>query len=129
MERRELLTGLAASALLGLKGQAATVSNTFLELKTWRLHNSAEHQAERLADYLEHGLMPGLERAGAKLSGAFANVISPDGPYYITLTQYPSLAVMQDALAKLTEDQAHTHALQKLSAESGLPFVQMDTLK
>lgn len=127
MQRRELLAGLAASALVGSKSQAAAVPNTFLELKTWRLHNSAENQAVRLAEYLEHGLAPGLASAGARLSGAFANLIGPDGPYYVTLTQYPSLAVMQDVLAKLALDSAHGSQLQKLSADPGVPFVRVES--
>jgi hypothetical protein len=127
MQRRELLGALAASALIEFKSQAAAVPNTFLDLKTWRLHNSAERQATRLADYLEHGLAPAVERAGAKLIGAFSNVIGQDGPYYLTLTQYPSLAVMQEVLGKLTSDDAHERELQKLSADPGAPFVRVES--
>jgi NIPSNAP protein len=127
MQRRELLTALAASALITSRGQAAAVPNTFLELKTWRLHNSAENQATRLADYLEHGLTPAVAQAGAKVIGAFSNVIGQDGPYYITLTQYPSLAVMQDVLTKLAADSAYHQALEKLSANSGAPFVRVES--
>lgn len=101
--------------------------NTFLELKTWRLHNSAEEQPPRLADYLESGLGPALSRAGAKLAGAFSNVIGPDGPYYVTLTQYASLAEMQEVLAKLAADEAHHSELQKLSSGAGLPFVRVES--
>jgi hypothetical protein len=127
MQRRELLNALAASALIRSKGQAATVPNTFLELKTWRLHNSAEKQAARLADYLEHGLTLAVARAGAKLIGAFSNVIGQDGPYYVTLVQYPSLAVMQDVVTKLATDEAHLQALEKLSADPGAPFVRVES--
>jgi hypothetical protein len=127
MQRRELLGALAASALIASQGQAADMPNTFLELKTWRLHNSAEKQAERLADYLQHGLTPAVARAGAKLIGAFANVIGQDGPYYVTLAQYPSLAVMQDVLAKLASDDAHQQALQKLNTDPGVPFVRVES--
>jgi hypothetical protein len=130
MQRRELLTALAASALITSEGQAAAVPNTFLELKTWRLHNSAESQATRLADYLEHGLTPAVKRAGARVIGAFSNVIGQDGPYYVTLTQYSSLAVMQDVLTKLAADSAYHQALEKLSggasAAAGAPFVRVE---
>ena len=127
MQRRDLLTALAASALITSKGQAAAVPNTFLELKTWRLHNSAENQATRLADYLEHGLTTAVDRAGAKVIGAFTNVIGQDGPYYLTLTQYPSLAVMQDVLTKLAADSAYHQALEKLSSAGGAPFVRVES--
>lgn len=127
MNRRNVIAGLTASALVGMEGRAASPSNTYLELKTWRLHNSLENQPERMAEYLENGLAPALARSGAKLAGAFANVIGPDGPYYVTLTQYASLATMQDALTKLAADEEHERELQKLSAGPGLPFLRVES--
>lgn len=109
------------------ESQAATESNVFLELKTWRLHNSAENQPERVSRYLENGLAPGLTRAGAKLIGAFANVIGPDGPYYLTLTQYASLGEMQTAWTKLATDDVHRHALEELVSGSAFPFVRLES--
>lgn len=127
MNRRELIAGLAASPLMSFEAQAANTSNTYLELKTWRLHNTNEDQPSRVADYLENGLAPALARAGAQLAGAFSNVIGPDGPYYVTVTQFSSLALMQDALAKLKTDEAHHQELAKLSSGSGLPFVRVES--
>ncbi|HSU58360.1 MAG TPA: NIPSNAP family protein [Bryobacteraceae bacterium] len=127
MNRRNMLAGLAASALVSADTPPASPKNTYLELKTWRFHNSPENQSARTADYLEHGLAPALSRAGARLDGAFSNVIGPDGPYYVTLTQFSSLGTMQDVLAKLTADEQHQQALQKLSSGSGLPFVRVDS--
>jgi hypothetical protein len=112
---------------MNFESQAATGNNTYLELKTWRLHNTAEHQADRLAEYFEKGLAPVLARSGATLAGAFSNVIGPDGPYYLTLTQYDSLAAMQEALAKLKMDAAHQQALAKLGDGPGLPFVRVES--
>ncbi|HTU45575.1 MAG TPA: NIPSNAP family protein [Bryobacteraceae bacterium] len=127
MDRRHMLAGLAASTLMGMEEPNATRSNTYLELKTWRLHNSSEHQPERVAEYLENGMAPALTRGGAKLAGAFANVIGPDGPYYVTLTQYSSLAAMQDILTKLAADETYQRELQKLSNGPGLPFVRVES--
>ena len=128
MHRRKLMgqmiAGLAASSL---PAQPPANSNTFLELKTWRLHNSAEDQTARLADYLEAGLSPAINRNGAALIGAFSNVIGPDGPYYVTLAQYPSLAVFQDSLAYLASDASHQRELKKLSTASQFPFVRVES--
>ncbi len=128
MHRRELLAGLAASALVS---QAQTnpmkSSNTFLELKTWRLHNSSEDQAARLSEYLKTGLSPALTRSGSALVGAFANVIGQDGPYYVSLAQYPSLSAFQESLAYLASDSEHLHELQKLSLGSQFPFVRVES--
>ncbi len=121
-----MLAGLAASALMGIEGRAAG-SNSYLELKTWRMHNSAENQPARVAEYLEHGLAPALTRNGAKLAGAFANLIGPDGPFYVTLVQYSSLDQMQSLLMKLASDQTHQHALEKLSSGAGLPFLRVES--
>lgn len=122
-----MLTGLAASALLSARPAETETAQTYLEIKTWQLHNSQEDQPARVADYLEAGLTPALARAGAKLDGAFSNLIGPDGPYYITLTQYASLAEMQNVLTKLSSDDAHLRAMQKLDSGSGLPFVRVES--
>jgi hypothetical protein len=127
MERRQMLAGIAASAFLSGEARAATPPNTYLELKTWRLHNTEENQPSRVEDFIGHGLQPALARAGAKLAGAFGNLIGPDGPYYVTLTQYASLGAMQETLSKLTGDEAYQRELQKLSASPGLPFVRVES--
>ncbi|MBV8706046.1 MAG: hypothetical protein JO028_02570, partial [Acidobacteriaceae bacterium] len=123
-----MLTGLAASALAAAASRPAEGKmNTYLELKTWRLHNSAENQSDRVADYLQHGLAPALERAGSRMAGAFANLIGPDGPYYVTLTQYSSLGTMQETLTKIAGDEAHGRELQKLGSGPGLPFIRVES--
>jgi hypothetical protein len=128
MHRRELIAGLAASALAAqAQTEPPPLPNTFLELKTWRLHNSVEDQAVRLADYLEAGLTPALKAAGSALIGAFSNVIGPDGPYYISLAQFSSLAAFQNALTHLAGDAAHQRELQKLSSASPFPFVRVES--
>ncbi len=127
MRRRELLAGFAASALSSSNMSAAPPANTFLEIQTWRLHNSAEDQGARVATFLEHGLGPALSRNGAQLAGAFANVIAPDGPYYVTVTQFASLGAMQEVLQKLARDDEYGIAVSRLSAGSGLPFVRVES--
>lgn len=127
MNRREMLQGVAGSALIAFESQGATAANVYLELKIWRLHNSEENQSARVAKYLENGLMPGLSRAGAKLIGAFANMIGPDGPYYVTLAQYASMGAMQEALAKLGTDEAYHRALEELISASAFPFVSVES--
>lgn len=123
-----MITGVAAmSALLPTQAHAADSAQTFLEVKTWRLHNSHENQIKRVSIYLEAGLFPALTRAGAKPIGAFTNLIGPDGPYLVSIVQYSSLAAMQEVLAKLAEDTAHEKASQQLSDGAGLPFVRVES--
>src|SRR5882724_976039 len=102
MDRRQLITGTAAmSALLATSAQAAATPFTFLELTTWRLHNSDESQLKRVSDYLENGRFPALARASSKPIAALANLIGPDGPSILAITQYSTLAAMQQTLTAL----------------------------
>jgi hypothetical protein len=98
-----------------------------LELKIWQLHNTSEDQTARVSRYLQNGLGPALSRAGAKLAGAFSTVIGPQSPSIYTLSQYKSLAAMQEALTKLHADEEHARELEKLGAGSGLPFVRVES--
>ena len=124
-----MLAGLAATLVTSsaIDAQGQEPSNTYLELKTWRLHNSAESQATRLSEYLQTGLAPALARAGGKLAGAFANVIGQDGPYYVTLAEYASLKVFQDTVNALRSDSEHGRQLEKLSSGVGTPFVRVES--
>jgi hypothetical protein len=131
MDRRQLITGSAAmTALLTTQAQAAPDSpRTFLELTTFRLHNSDENQLKRVSDYLETGYFSALTRAGsvAKPIAALSNLIGPDGPSLFTITQYASLASMQETLAKLEADEAHQKSLEALNSGTGLPFVSIES--
>jgi hypothetical protein len=128
MHRRHLLSGIVASSLrAGLSSPSPAPRDSYLELKTWRLHNTPEDQPTRVAAFLESGLAPALNRAGASLIGAFSNVIGPDSPCCITLTQYQSLAQMEAVLAALAQDSLYQAAVQKLSAGPGLPFVRLES--
>src|SRR5271165_406377 len=114
MNRRNLLAGLAASTMTNLSSFAQTpggAANSFLEIVIYRLHNSFEDQFSRLSDFLRASKQPALARAGAKLIGAFANYIGPDGPYLVAITQFPSLAVLQETVAKLAGDNDYQNAL------------------
>jgi hypothetical protein len=102
MNRRQIITGAAAmSALLTTPTHAADSPRSFLELTTWRLHNSDEAQLKRVSDYLETGRFPALIRTSARPIAALANLIGPDGPAILTITQYASLSSMQQALTGL----------------------------
>jgi NIPSNAP len=130
MDRRKLITGAAAlTTLMTTKSRSAqtTSPRSFLELKTWRLHNSREDQLKHLSDYLETGLFPALTRAGAKPIAALTTTIGPDTPTLLTIVQHASLAAFQNTLATLEADTAQSQALQQLISGSGLPFVTTES--
>jgi len=128
MNRRQMITGAAAmSALLSSSASAASSTRSFFEITTWRLHNSDEDQAKRVAEYLEHGLFPALTRGGAKPIAAFSNLIGPDGPSLFSIAEYTSLGSMQEVLRHLAGDAEYNKASQELAAGSGMPFVTMES--
>ena len=126
MHRRELLAALAASTFMNAEASAEN-PRTYLEVRTWHLHTTPEEQTSRVHEYLRSGLAPALTKAGARLDGAFSNLIGQGGPYIVTLTEYPSLASMQDVLAKVAADSEHQQAIEKLSSGPGLPFVRVES--
>ena len=127
MNRRDALGALAASGFAGMNAAEQPTSSVVLELTTWFLHNTRENQSVRLSGYLQNGLAPGLSRAGARLAGVFGNVIGGDGPYYVTLAEYPSLTAMDSVLEKLSNDHAYAGELERLDQPGGLPFVRVES--
>jgi hypothetical protein len=127
MHRREALAALAGSSLLHMESKPGAASTVYLDMTTWHFHNSNEGQATRVADYLQNGLQPALSRAGARLAGAFSNLIGGDGPYYLTLNEFSSLGAMETVISKLETDEAHQHEMQKMDSAPGLPFVRVES--
>lgn len=122
-----MIAGLAASALSLRGAQTPPVNNSYLEIQTWHFHNSNENQAARTSQFLQSGLIPALSRAEAQFVGAFSNVIGQGGPYYVTITQYPSLGAMQAVQTKLVSDTAYQQAIRDWSNGPGLPFVRVES--
>lgn len=130
MNRREILGGTLALSVMASSAQPVNgSSNSFLELSVWYLHNSPEGQEQRVSEYLQHGLAPALERSatGAHLAAAFTNLIASNGPFYVSLAEYPSLAAYEQCLGKLAADSNYQAAMAKMSDGGGLPFVRVES--
>jgi hypothetical protein len=106
---------------------APTSSRSFLEIATWKLHNSDEDQIKRVSEYLEHGLFPALTSAGARPVAALANLIGPDGPSLVSIVEHASLAAMQTTLEKLAADKTWLAASETLASGPGMPFVTVES--
>src|SRR5689334_2870854 len=109
MYRRQAIASLTGFSLSLMEPNPAAVPAVYLELTTWQFHNSNEGQGARVADYLQNGLHPALSRAGARLADAFSNLIGGEGPYYVTLSEFTSLAAMETVILKLQTDQKYQH--------------------
>jgi len=131
MKRRDLLAGIAASAVSGsdalAAGAAGSAPNSFLEVRTYKLHNSYEEQFSHLSDFLRSAYQPAAAHAGARLIGAFNTYIGPDSPSLISITQYASLGAMQEALAKLAADEKYQEQLGSLGGEAGFPYLGIES--
>lgn len=130
MNRRELISGAAAATGLGSSLSTAPAAGQagFLEVKTYRLHNSFENQSSRLAEHLQKSYAPAVAMSGAKLVGAFGTVIGPESPSVITVTHYASLAALQSSLAKLATDESYQKDLAGLgSSGKGFPYTRLES--
>lgn len=117
------MTALASTTA----ARAADSPRSFLEIATWKLHNSDEDQSKRVADYLEHGLFPALTRAGGKPVAALGNLIGPDGPSLVSIVEHASLGAMQTTLEKLAADTTYLAASETLASGPGMPFVTVES--
>lgn len=129
MTRRNVLKGVAASALAGAASEAAESqgASAYLELKYYQLHNTPEDQSRRLIDFLGSQYKPAVERAGGKLIGAFTNHIGMEAPYVLALTQHNSLGAFESTLEKLTADTEYQHGLAALDSGTGYPYQRIDS--
>jgi hypothetical protein len=128
LNRRQLLAGAATmTATLTALGQASEAARSFLEITTWRLHNSDEDQLSRVSNFLEKGWFPALTRGGARPVAAFSNLIGPDGPSLFSIVEHNSLAALQETLTNLDADKDYLAAQEALASGAGMPFVTMES--
>src|SRR5437899_9022240 len=112
MKRRAFLkTSVTASALAAVSQSLLNTSaaerssgnnREFYELRAYRLKPGADHAL--LDSYLEHALIPALNRLGAKPVGAFVEQEPKDGDKIWVLIPYSSVDSFSNTVAKLTGD-------------------------
>lgn len=106
MNRRDLLksavaAGIAGGGAVGSAAAAGTKQNYLVML--W-FRSRSDLDTQRLRDHLSGGFLPALNRVGGRPVGMFQTSIGPDSPSILVVTQFPSLAAIDDAHAKLAED-------------------------
>lgn len=110
MTRRRFVPAVAGAALAG-SAEAAAPTHSILELRRIDLRNTVDDQKKRTTEFLEHGVLPALQRAGTGPVGFFGNTIAPDGPFLVTLLSLPSLGAFGELAAKLETDQSYQKEL------------------
>lgn len=124
MTRRAAVKVSAAAAA---SMQAASGRPSIFELRYYQMRNSADGQMQRTSDFLRDVYMPAAGRAGAKVEGAFANLIAPNGPFLLVLSSYPSMVAYEASLEKLSGDKGYQKALAGLDGKGGLNYVRVET--
>ena len=93
-----------------------------LELRHYSMRNTSDAQMQRTSEFIEKYALPAGKRAGEGVSGVFANMIGPDGPYLLLVNSYPSLAAMEAIQAKGAEDKEFNEALEAYYQRPGLGY-------
>src|SRR5437764_10163613 len=109
MNRRDFAR-LAAPLALAAQAVADAPKRSIIELRYLRMRNGSENQLQRTSDFLSKAAVPALERAGIGPLGFFASVIGEESPFILALATFPSLAAMETAREKDTQDQDYQKA-------------------
>jgi hypothetical protein len=100
-----MLKSAVAAGIVGgasIAAPAAESKQNYLMMQWFRSRNDLDTQ--RLRDYLSNSAIPAANRVGAKPVGLFQTSIGPDSPSIMLVTQFPSLAAIEEAQRKLEED-------------------------
>jgi hypothetical protein len=129
MQRRHLLAGAAGAASLAMSSHAQTpgTAPAILELRYFKLRNTTDNQRGRLTNWLIQSALPALRKAGSGPVGVFASSIAPDAPFLLAISSHASLAVYEQTMAKLMQNDAFLSASEAFFNHSGLPFQRMET--
>lgn len=98
---------------------AAAPKGAIIELRHYVMRNNSAGQMQRTSEFIEKYALPAGKRAGEGVSGVFANMISPDGPFLLLVNSYASLAAMEASQMKLAADKEFNEALEAFYAKSG----------
>jgi hypothetical protein len=126
MTRRAFLPAAASAVAAGNAAAADAAKNVILELRRIQLRNGADNQRQRNNDFLKLQVAA-LGRAGAGLSGVFANTIASDGPFLLVLASYPSFSAVEQVQAALAADTEYQKALEAYNAQPGLNYERMES--
>jgi len=108
MRRRRFIQSAVAggfAAGIPLWSGAAEDNCQYLTMEWYRCRRDLDVQ--RLRDFLGNSLVPAANRAGVKTVGAFQTSIGPDSPSILLIAHYPSMAAIQEAAAKLAQDEKY----------------------
>ncbi len=125
MRRRTFLGALSGLGMTSFPLTAAPKGG-IIELRHYSMRNSADMQMQRTSEFIEKHALAAGKRAGEGVSGVFANLVGPNGPFLLLVNSYDSLAAMEAANEKEGKDAEFIGALQSFYAKPGLPYQRVD---
>lgn len=120
---------LASGAALGAAAYEPTQkkSNSLIELRYYQLRNTLDGMPKKLNDFLATKQLPALDGAGVKKVGFFGNLIGMGSPYVLQVTEFASLAQMEEVWAKVGNSPGDYVRVEAslLRSFDGLPALEM----
>ncbi len=105
---------------------AAESKKSVIELRQFQLRNTVDGMGPRSIEHFGKSYLPALRRAGSGPVGLFSSLISPDSPYVLVLSSFPSLSLWEDAQDKLSNDKQYGKERDAYRA-GGAGYVRMET--
>jgi hypothetical protein len=121
MNRRNLITGAAA---LSVPAPGATAKNAIYELRYFRMRNGT--QIQRTSDFLSKYYLPAAQRVGIGPLGFFNALIGEQSPFVLSLTSYPSMSAMENAMQKMAGDKEFQKGAGEFSSAGELSYIRME---
>ncbi|MEO8129645.1 MAG: NIPSNAP family protein [Bryobacteraceae bacterium] len=126
MNRRTFLKfGTGGSLAMVMPLGAAESKKATIELRQFQLRNTVDGMGPRTIEHLGKSYLPALRRAGSGPVGLFGSLISPESPYALVLSSYPSVAAWDEAHEKLRKDKQFERERDAYRA-SGQGYVRME---
>jgi len=125
VRRREFLSA-AAGISLAMPLDAAVPKGSIIELRRYQLRNNNDQMMQRTSEFIEKFALPAAQRAGIGPNGVFTTLIGPQMPAVWLLYSYPSLAAMEAAQAKTSEDKEFQQALEAYYAKPGIAYERVE---
>ncbi len=90
-------------------------------------HCRRDLDVQRLRDFLGSSVMPAYNRAGVRPIGLFQVSIGPDNPSFLMAAPYPSMAGIQDTMARLAADDKWTRELAAFDEKWDLAYERRES--
>jgi len=127
MNRRNFIhTAMAGTVAAGMSRiSVAAEERKYLALDWYRTRRDLDVQ--RLTEFLGGSVLPAYVRAGIQPVGLLQVSVGPDSPSFLMMTPYPSMAAIQETMAKLASDEKWTKDLAAFDEKWDLAYERRES--